>query len=215
MRHSLYNPFLKRVIDVTAAALGMLFLSPLLIGLAALVWMTMGKPVLYTQRRIGIHGRSFTIRKFRTMTNQRNRRGSVLADERRMNNFGRALRACSLDELPSLWNVLRGEMSLVGPRPLLPEYLTLYSEEQKHRHEIKPGITGWAQIHGRNTLSWEDKFQYDVWYVDHCSLWIDFQILLSTIAKVIQREGVSADGHATMPPFTGSTSQGGKSERAA
>jgi len=215
MRHSLYNPFLKRVIDVIAAALGMLFLSPLLIGLAALVCMTMGRPVLYTQHRIGIHGRSFTIRKFRTMANQCNREGSVLADERRMNNFGRALRACSLDELPSLWNVLRGEMSLVGPRPLLPEYLTLYSEEQTRRHEIKPGITGWAQIHGRNALSWEDKFQHDVWYVDHCSFWLDFQILLSTIAKVLQREGVSADDHATMPPFTVSTSQGGKRDRAA
>ena len=215
MRRALYNPSLKRMIDVIAAAFGILFLFPLLIGLAALVYITMGRPVLYSQRRIGIHGRSFTIHKLRTMTNPCNQEGGILSDEQRMNKFGRVLRACSLDELPSLWNVLRGEMSLVGPRPLLPEYLTLYSEEQSRRHEIKPGITGWAQIHGRNALSWEDKFHHDVWYVDHCSFWLDFQILLSTIAKVLQREGVSADSHATMPPFTGSTSQGVEIDRAA
>ena len=201
MRRNLYNPSLKRMIDVIAAALGMLFLFPLLIGLAALVYITMGRPVLYSQRRIGIYGRPFTIHKFRTMANQCNQEGRLLPDEERMTPLGLFLRRSSLDELPTLWNVLRGDMSLVGPRPLLEEYLTLYSPEQSRRHEVKPGITGWAQTHGRNALCWEEKFRHDLWYVDHCSFWWDVIILVRTLGTIVRREGISAHGSATMPRF--------------
>jgi len=165
----------------------------------------LGRPVLFRQSRPGLHERSFEIRKFRTMTDDRDTDGNLLADSERLLPFGRFLRSTSLDELPELWNVLKGEMSLVGPRPLLMEYLDLYSEEQARRHEVRPGITGWAQVNGRNALTWEEKFDLDVWYVDNHSLWLDLKILILTIARVFKREGVSQEGHATMERFQGST----------
>jgi lipopolysaccharide/colanic/teichoic acid biosynthesis glycosyltransferase len=162
--------------------------------------------VLFRQVRPGLQGRPFTMVKFRTMTDDRGPDGALLPDARRLTPFGRFLRASSLDELPELWNVLKGDMSLVGPRPLLMEYLPLYTPEQARRHEVRPGITGWAQVNGRNAISWANKFALDVWYVDHRSLWLDLQILWRTVRKVLVRDGISAEGEATMPKFTGSKS---------
>lgn len=167
----------------------------------------LGFPFFFTQVRPGLHGKSFRMVKFRTMTDEHDASGALLSDAQRLTPFGRFLRASSLDELPELWNVLRGEMSLVGPRPLLMEYLPLYSAEQARRHEVRPGITGWAQVNGRNAISWEDKFQLDVWYVDNRSLWLDIKILWLTVRKVLVRDGISAAGEATMPRFTGSNTQ--------
>ena len=194
---------MKRLIDFFAAALGLLILS---LPLALLAWQVrrkLGSPVLFQQMRPGKHGKPFNMLKFRTMTDARDAQGNLLPDSQRLTEFGRRMRATSLDELPGKWNVLKGDMSLVGPRPLLMEYLPLYSPEQARRHEVRPGITGWAQVNGRNALSWDEKFALDVWYVNHQSSWLDLKILFLTIKKVFSRHGISADGEATMPKFRG------------
>ena len=194
---------MKRLFDVLLS-LGLLsmFAAPLLL-LSALVRFRLGGPVLFHQIRPGLHGVAFRMVKFRSMTDERGPDGELLPDAMRLTPFGRFLRASSMDELPELWNVLRGEMSLVGPRPLLMEYLPMYSSEQARRHEVRPGITGWAQVNGRNAVSWDERFRLDVWYVDHRSLWLDLKILWLTVRKVVVREGISAQGEATMPRFTG------------
>lgn len=195
---------MKRFSDLFLASLALPLLG---VPLLFLIWQVrhkLGSPVFFRQTRPGLRGRPFEMVKFRTMTDARGPDGQLLPDAVRLTAFGRFLRATSLDELPELWNVLKGDMSLVGPRPLLMEYLQLYSPEQARRHEVRPGITGWAQVNGRNALSWEDKFKLDVWYVDHRSLWLDIKILWFTVRKVLVREGISADGEATMSKFTGS-----------
>ena len=194
---------MKRLFDITAATLALLLLGLPLLVLAWQVRRKLGSPVLFRQVRPGLRGQPFEMVKFRTMTDARGPDGQLLPDAERLTAFGRFLRSSSLDELPELCNVLKGEMSLVGPRPLLMEYLPLYSREQARRHEVRPGITGWAQVNGRNALSWDDKFKLDVWYVDHRSLWLDIKILWLTVRKVVVREGISAAGEATMPRFTG------------
>lgn len=198
---------MKRLCDFILAAVALIFL---VIPLALLAWNVrrkLGSPVLFTQIRPGMHGKPFKMLKFRTMTDERDADGVLLPDADRLTPFGRWLRASSLDELPELWNVLKGEMSLVGPRPLLMEYLPLYSPEQARRHQVRPGITGWAQINGRNAISWEQKFTLDVWYVDNHNLFLDIKILWLTVKKVLVRDGISAQGEATMPKFTGSNLQ--------
>ena len=199
---------MKRLFDIVVAALLLVLLSPLLLAVACMVKVSLGSPVLFKQVRPGLHGRPFTMYKFRTMTDARDAQGRLLPDERRLTKFGRFLRSTSLDELPELFNVLKGDMSLVGPRPLLMEYLPLYTPEQARRHEVRPGITGWAQVNGRNAISWEEKFEHDVWYVDNRSLWLDIKILWLTLLTVARREGISTQGHVTMPPFQG-RGQGG------
>ena len=194
---------LKRVFDVLAAGSALVVLSPVLLGVAYLVRKNLGSPVLFAQVRPGLNGKPFKMVKFRTMRDAVDVQGNALPDDQRITPFGQFLRSASLDELPELWNVLKGDMSLVGPRPLLMEYLPLYSPEQARRHEAKPGVTGWAQINGRNAISWEDKFKLDVWYVDNQSLWLDIRILLLTVKKVVVRDGISADGEATMTRFYG------------
>jgi len=194
----------KRMLDVVGAVLGLVLLSPVLVIVAIMIWRQMGAPIFFTQTRPGLHGCPFRMIKFRTMRNATDAVGRPLSDAERLTRLGRFLRGSSLDELPELWNVLKGEMSLVGPRPLLMEYLPLYSPAQARRHNVRPGVTGWAQINGRNALSWEQKFALDIWYVDHCSLKLDLKILWLTIRKVVLREGISAAGDATMPKFTGS-----------
>ena len=197
---------MKRLFDITAAAIALLLLA---LPLALLTWQVrrkLGSPAFFRQVRPGMHGQPFEMVKFRTMTDARGPDGALLPDADRLTPFGRFLRASSLDELPELWNVLKGEMSLVGPRPLLMEYLPLYSPQQARRHEVRPGITGWAQVNGRNALGWDEKFKLDVWYVDHRSLWLDIKILWLTVKKVLVREGISAAGEATMPRFTGGKS---------
>ena len=193
----------KRAFDFTAALAGLIVLAPLLFLLAALVRFKMGSPVLFKQGRPGLYGKIFTIYKFRTMTDERDEEGALLPDGERLTPFGKFLRSSSLDELPELFNVLKGDMSLVGPRPLLAEYLPRYSPFQARRHEVRPGITGWAQVNGRNALSWEDKFACDVWYADNLSLATDLKILGMTLWKIIKREGISQEGQATMTEFTG------------
>lgn len=194
---------MKRFFDIGVSVVGLvLFALPIAI-LIPLVRIKLGSQVFFTQIRPGLRSRPFQMIKFRTMTDELGPDGLLLPDAERLTPFGRWLRATSLDELPELWNVLRGDMSLVGPRPLLMEYLPRYSPEQARRHEVRPGITGWAQVNGRNALSWEDKFKLDVWYVDHQSLWLDIKILWMTVKKVIVREGISAEGEATMSQFTG------------
>jgi sugar transferase EpsL len=195
--------FVKRLMDIVFSAVGLLIVSPLIGLLWVLVSMTMGRPVFFRQMRPGLHGRPFQLVKFRTMHNTTDSSGKLLKDGLRMTGLGCFLRAASLDELPSLWSVVRGKMSLVGPRPLLMEYLPLYSPEQARRHEVRPGITGWAQINGRNNLTWEEKFALDLWYVDHQSHWLDLKILFLTVWKVLARQDVASDGHSTMPLFTG------------
>lgn len=197
---------MKRLFDILLSACGLLVLAMPLLALAWQVRRKLGSPVLFTQVRPGLHGKPFRMVKFRTMTDERDASGALLPDAQRLTPFGRFLRSSSLDELPELWNVLRGEMSLVGPRPLLMEYLHLYSPEQARRHEVRPGITGWAQVNGRNAISWTDKFALDVWYVDHRSLWLDMRILWLTVRKVLVRDGISAAGEATMPRFEGDKS---------
>ncbi len=194
---------LKRLFDLLVAALALLLLALPLLVLIWFIRRKLGSPVLFRQIRPGFQGRPFTMVKFRTMTNERGADGALLPDAQRLTPFGRFLRASSLDELPELWNVLRGDMSLVGPRPLLMEYLPLYTPEQARRHEVRPGITGWAQVNGRNAISWEDKFALDVWYVDNRSMWLDVRILWLTVRKVLVRDGISAPGDATMPKFEG------------
>ncbi len=195
---------MKRFLDLLVAILGLILFFPLNLLLALIIRLKLGSPILFTQTRPGLHGKPFRMIKFRTMTNACNANGELLPDSIRLTPFGKFLRTTSLDELPELWNVLKGDMSLVGPRPLLMEYLSFYTLEQARRHEIRPGITGWAQINGRNAISWEEKFKLDVWYVDNQSFWLDLKILFLTIKKVFVREGISADGEATMPKFTGS-----------
>lgn len=194
----------KRLCDLVAALGLLLLLSPLLAGLALLVRWKLGAPVLFRQQRPGQHGRVFSIYKFRTMTDGRDAAGNLLPDDVRLTKFGRWLRATSLDELPELWNILVGDMSFIGPRPLLVRYLELYTPEQARRHEVRPGLSGWAQIHGRNATTWDARFAQDVWYVDHLSLWLDLSIAWSTVGKVLKRDGVSHAETATMPAFTGS-----------
>ena len=196
-------PRSKRLFDLLITLPGLILLSPLLLVTAILVRINHGKPILFSQHRPGYRNQMFTIYKFRSMTDQRDEDGNLLPDEVRLTPLGRFLRATSIDELPELWNILRGEMSLVGPRPLLEQYLGRYSSEQIRRHDILPGVTGWAQINGRNTLTWADKFRYDVWYVDNWSLWLDIKILFLTAWKVIRREGISQEGHATAEEFMG------------
>ncbi len=196
-------PVVKRLFDLLLTIPGVILISPLLLVLAVLVRIYLGAPVIFRQRRPGYRGEIFTLYKFRSMRDATDSNGKPLPDSERLTRLGRFLRALSLDELPELWNVLKGELSLVGPRPLLIEYLPLYSAEQARRHDVLPGITGWAQVNGRNTLSWQDKFRLDVWYVDHWSLWLDIRILALTFLKVICREGISAAGTATAPLFTG------------
>lgn len=198
------EPAMKRVFDLCLVLLALTGLSLPLLLLAWVVRRKIGSPVFFRQMRPGLHGQPFEMIKFRTMTDERGPDGKLLPDADRLTPFGRWLRASSLDELPELWNVLKGDMSLVGPRPLLMEYLPLYSPEQARRHEVRPGITGWAQVNGRNAISWEQKFALDVWYVDNHSLWLDIKILWLTVKKVLVRDGISAAGEATMPKFTGS-----------
>ncbi|WP_330508400.1 sugar transferase [Pseudomonas putida] len=194
---------LKRLFDLVAAGAALLLLSPVIALVAWQVRKKLGAPVLFRQQRPGRDGEPFEMVKFRTMRDAVDGHGNVLPDAQRMTPFGSFLRASSLDELPELWNVLKGEMSLVGPRPLLMEYLPLYSPEQYRRHEVRPGVTGWAQINGRNALSWEDKFKLDVWYVENRSFWLDLKILFLTVKKVVKKDGISGAGEATMSKFTG------------
>lgn len=195
----------KRTLDLFITVTALIALAPLLLLIILLVWFHLGSPVLFKQRRVGLNGKSFVMLKFRTMTNERDAKDNLLPDADRLIPLGRFLRNMSLDELPELFNVLTGNMSIVGPRPLLVQYLGRYSTEQSRRHEVYPGITGWAQINGRNALSWEEKFKLDVWYVDNCSLALDLKIIFLTAWKVLCRHGISHEGEATMPEFRGCT----------
>ena len=194
---------MKRLIDIVASSFALMILFLPLILLACLVAYKIGWPISFSQSRPGLHGKPFRMIKFRTMNNELGMDGHLLPDAQRLSGFGRFLRASSLDELPELWNVLKGDMSLVGPRPLLIEYLPLYNSEQARRHEVRPGVTGWAQVNGRNAISWEEKFKLDVWYVKNQSFFLDVKILALTILKVIKRDGISAQGEVTMTKFTG------------
>ncbi len=196
-----FQKMCKRTIDLVAVFAGAIVLWPFFILLICIIRLKLGQPVFFSQVRPGLYGKPFTMYKFRTMNNARDKNGNLLADEERLTKFGRFLRATSLDELPEFYNVLKGEMSLVGPRPLLMEYLDRYTKEQARRHEVKPGITGWVQITGRNAISWEEKFKLDAWYVENHNLWIDMKILFFTIWQVISCKNISPDGHATMPEF--------------
>jgi len=196
---------LKRAFDFLVATMAIICLSPVLLALAIAIRIRLGSPVIFRQIRPGLHGEPFEMMKFRTMTDRRDSSGQLLPDRDRITPFGVFLRETSLDELPGLFNVWSGNLSLVGPRPLLMQYLPLYSEKQARRHEVKPGLTGWAQIHGRNAISWEAKFALDIWYVDNRSFWLDLQIIFKTMKKVLLREGVSASGEVTMPVFQGNT----------
>lgn len=196
----------KRFFDIAASSTALVLLFPMLIFLSWQVRRELGSPVLFQQLRPGLNGKPFKMIKFRTMRDAQDANGNPLPDSERMTPFGSFLRSTSLDELPELWNVLKGDMSLVGPRPLLMEYLPLYSTEQYRRHEVRPGVTGWAQINGRNALSWEEKFKLDVWYVDNRSFWLDLKIIFLTVKKVVVRDGISAEGEVTMSKFTGSKS---------
>ncbi len=202
MKRRLFS-VLKRIFDVAVSFFGLVLLSPLLLILALLVRINLGAPVFFSQERPGLHEKIFRLYKFRSMKDARDSKGNPLPDAERLGKFGRILRASSLDELPELFNVLKGEMSLVGPRPLLVQYLPLYSPEQHRRHEVLPGITGWAQVNGRNAISWDEKFRLDIWYVDHWTPWLDLKILLLTVKKVFIREGISAENQATMEEFRG------------
>ena len=197
------SKFFKRLFDIVASASGLIFLSPVFLILIYLIRKNLGEPVFFTQERPGKDGKPFKMIKFRSMRDAVDKDGNPLPDSERLTPFGKKLRATSLDELPELWNVLKGDMSLIGPRPLLMSYLPLYNEFQFRRHEMKPGVTGWAQVNGRNALSWDEKFAHDIWYIDHYSFWLDMKILFLTVKKVFIKEGISAEGEATMPYFTG------------
>lgn len=201
---------IKRLFDLIVALSAVIILFPIILVLCLLIAVKMGTPVLFSQVRPGHNGKPFRMVKFRSMTDEKDADGNLLPDDQRLPKFGETLRSTSLDELPELWNVVKGEMSLVGPRPLLMEYLEHYSPEQARRHEVKPGVTGWAQVNGRNAISWEQKFEYDTWYVDNRSLWLDIKILWMTVMKVIKRDDISADGHATIEKFSGSTPKDAK-----
>ncbi len=195
---------MKRAFDLVACTAGLVLMLPVLISIGLIVVLAQDGPVVFSQLRPGLQGQPFRIYKFRTMRDARDRDGRLLPDGERLTRLGQFMRSLSLDELPELWNVLRGDMSLVGPRPLLMEYLDRYTPEQARRHEVRPGITGWAQVNGRNALSWEEKFKQDVWYVDNRTFWLDLKILARTAWQVLARKGINADGYATMPPFEGS-----------
>ncbi|ENC6435812.1 sugar transferase [Aeromonas veronii] len=199
---------MKRFFDLIASFFALLLLSPIIILVAWKIRKDLGAPVIFRQVRPGLHGRPFQMIKFRTMKDAVDAQGNLLPDSERMTPFGNKLRNSSIDELPELWNVLKGEMSLVGPRPLLMQYLPLYSKEQARRHEMRPGITGWAQVNGRNTISWEEKFKLDIWYIENYSFSLDIKIILLTLKKVFAKEGISAKGHVTIEPFTGSKQKG-------
>jgi lipopolysaccharide/colanic/teichoic acid biosynthesis glycosyltransferase len=201
---------IKRLFDLLVASLALLLLSPVLLAVAGLILWRMGPPVLFRQMRPGLNGEAFEMVKFRTMRDAFDKTGQPLPNIERLTPFSRTLRSTSLDELPELWNVLKGDMSLVGPRPLLMEYLPLYTPQQARRHEVRPGITGWAQVNGRNALSWEEKFRLDLWYVDHRSFWIDLKILVLTVKNVFTRKGINAGTDVTMPRFTGSPKEDGQ-----
>ncbi|WP_287962131.1 sugar transferase [Alcanivorax sp.] len=194
---------IKRLMDIIGAICGLLVLGPVILLLAVLVRVKLGSPVLFRQARPGMAGSAFEMAKFRTMTDAKDASGELLPDADRLTGFGQFLRSSSLDELPELWNVLKGDMSLVGPRPLLMEYLPLYSERQARRHEVRPGITGWAQVNGRNALSWDEKFELDVWYVENRTLWLDIKILFLTVWRVLKKDGIAHDGEVTMKRFKG------------
>jgi sugar transferase EpsL len=202
-----FSALLKRALDILGACLGLAVFAPLLLGVALAVRVRMGRPVLFRQQRPGLGSRPFTLYKFRTMLDARDNQGNPLPDEKRLTPLGQVLRRASLDELPELINVLKGEMSLVGPRPLLMQYLDRYTPEQARRHEVKPGLTGWAQINGRNALTWEEKFKLDVWYVDHRTFWLDVKIIGITAWKVLKREGINQEGQATMSLFAGTLTE--------
>ena len=200
----MYKHFFKRVIDFTLALLALLAIWPLL--LCVTIWLhfaNKGAGAFFLQERPGLHGKIFKVIKFKTMTDERDAEGNLLPDADRLTKIGKFVRSTSIDELPQLVNVLKGDMALIGPRPLLVQYLPLYSKEQARRHDVRPGISGWAQCHGRNAISWTEKFKLDVWYVDHCSLWTDLQVIFITIKKVLVRDGISAEGQATMEAFNG------------
>ena len=198
---------MKRLFDFVTAAIGLIMLSPLLLIITITAYIKIGTPVLFKQWRPGLYGKTFQIYKYRTMMDKKNNKGNLLPDEKRLIPFGQFLRRTSLDELPELINVLKGQMSIVGPRPLLVQYLDRYNTKQARRHEVKPGITGWSQVNGRNAISWEDKFKLDVWYVDNWSVWLDIKIVFLTIWKIFRREGISQEGHATMEEFRGTTNK--------
>jgi len=205
----MYSFMVKRMFDIITALVGLILTSPMLLVVAIIIRVRLGHPILFRQVRPGLHGKPFVMCKFRTMLDLRDKNGSFLPDNQRLTRIGRFLRSISLDELPQLINVLKGEMSLVGPRPLLMEYLDRYTPEQARRHNMKPGITGWAQVNGRNAISWEERFKLDVWYIDNWSLWLDLKIICLTLIKAFRREGICANGYSTMPKFMGS----GKHER--
>lgn len=195
--------YIKRLLDFTLSLLALIILSPVLLVTAALVRIKLGSPVIFHQDRPGKDEKIFRLYKFRSMTDERDEHGALLPDEMRLTRFGKILRSTSLDELPELWNILRGNMSIIGPRPLLVKYLPLYNEEQKHRHDVRPGLTGWAQVHGRNLLSWEDKFHYDVWYTQNVHFLTDVRVVLMTVKCIFVREGISSASSVTMEEFSG------------
>jgi sugar transferase EpsL len=199
----MYKTFGKRIFDFFGALVAIIILSPIIIVTSILVRLKLGSPIFFTQQRPGLHGKPFMLLKFRTMTSTKDSEGNLLSDAERLTQFGKFLRSSSLDELPELINVLKGNMSLVGPRPLLMQYLERYTPAQARRHEVRPGITGWAQINGRNALTWEEKFKLDVWYIDNLSIWLDIKILYLTVWRVLAREGISQAGEATMAEFVG------------
>lgn len=198
------NLKIKRLIDIIGSLIGLAITSPIIVAVSIIIYFTMGKPIFFKQLRPGLNGKPFCIYKFRTMLDLRDEDGKLLPDEKRLTTIGKFLRSTTLDELPEFWNVLKGDMSLVGPRPLLMEYLDRYTPEQSRRHNVKPGMTGWAQVNGRNAISWEEKFKLDIWYVDNWNILLDLKIIFLTILKVLKREGISAEGHITMPEFKGS-----------
>lgn len=196
-----YEKYVKRFFDIILSLFALILLSPVMLIVAILVRTKLGSPVIFCQERPGKNERIFKLYKFRSMTDKRDEKGELLPDEVRLTKFGKLLRSTSLDELPELWNILRGDMSIVGPRPLLVKYLPLYNEVQKHRHDVRPGLTGWAQVHGRNTISWEEKFEYDVWYVEHLSFAIDVKTVFLTVKRVFRREGITSETAATIEEF--------------
>lgn len=199
---------MKRIFDIVVSLIALILLSPVIAITAFLIKVKIGTPVIFTQERPGLNGEPFRVYKYRSMTDERDINGELLADNVRLTSFGKVIRKLSLDELPQLWNVLKGNMSFVGPRPLLMEYMDLYNENQLKRHDVRPGITGWAQVNGRNTITWEKKFEFDVWYVEHQSFWLDMKILFMTVLKVFKSEGISQDGQVTMTKFQGSSKSG-------
>lgn len=202
----IWRRFGKRPFDIVASGAALIALSPVIATIALLVRLRLGRPIIFRQQRPGLNGRIFLMSKFRTMSDALDSDGQPLPDHERLSSFGRWLRTTSLDELPELWNILRGDMSIIGPRPLLVEYLPLYSPEQARRHEVRPGLTGWAQVNGRNAISWEEKFALDVWYVDRVSFWLDMKVLFYTVLIIVRRDGISAEGEATAGKFNGSRS---------